>query len=207
MTTPDTDNRRRPQFSLRSILILMIGFGIAASMWISFRANRESLLLRQENIRLRNAIGELTIEPGQEDKVHAIAVEELEARTWKWRVYIPDGRPFGLQVQTKEQNGSGSSWSLLSPGECTVVVALRHDLNDHWEWIIRERSDHGSGESRHTASPNVERLIMNPSALPSGVHDATQSAEPGADLDLLKYEMAGANLPESVSVTIHDGPH
>jgi hypothetical protein len=199
--------RRRPQFSLRSVLILMVLLGVAASMWISFRANRESLRLRQENVRLRNAIGELTIEPGNENKVHAIALEELEARTWKWRLHIPDGRTLGLAVQTKTNNGSGSTWNLLSPGECTVVVGLRHDVNNHWEWIVRKSSDQGSGESRHTASPNVEQLITSPSVLTSGVRGSTQSAEPGTDLDLLKFEMAGANTAESILVTIHDGPH
>jgi hypothetical protein len=203
----DPSYPRRFQFSLRSALMLFVLAAAGVSLWLSARQHLENQRLRLENTKLRNETGQLTIEPGAENKVHAIAVPELEVRTWRWRVYIPDGRPFGLQVQTKEQNGSGSSWSLLSPGECTVVVALRHDLNDHWEWIVRESSDHGSAESRHTASPNVERLITNPSALPSGVHDSTQSVEPGIDLDLLKYEMAGANPPESVSITIQEGPH
>ena len=169
-------------------------------------ANRESLRLREENVRLRNEIGELTIEPGNENKVHAIAVPELEARTWKWRIYIPEGRTLGLQVQTKSNNSSGSSWSAFSPGEYTVIVALRRDLNNHFEWIIRESQGASSGETRQTASANVEKLINNYSASSTGVGHSTSFVEPGQDLDLLKFEMAGTNASESITVTIHDGP-
>src|SRR6476620_10154219 len=85
MNRMEANQYRLPQFSLRSALISMVVFGVAASFWVSLRANRESLRLREENVRLRNEVGELTIEPGNENKVHAIAVPELEARTWKWR--------------------------------------------------------------------------------------------------------------------------
>jgi hypothetical protein len=198
--------RHWPQFSLRSALILIAVFGVAASLWVSIRQSRENRQLRQENTRLRNETGQLTIEPGAEYKVHAIAVPELEARTWRWRVYIPDGRPLGLQVKSKSENGSGSSWSLLSPGEHTIVIALRRDVNDRWEWVIRSSQDASSGETRHTAAGNVEKLINNYWASSGGVGQATQSVEPGNDLELLKFETAGSNFTDSISVAMHEGP-
>ncbi len=198
---------RQFQFSMRTVFVLVVLAAALASLWLSARQHRENLRLHQENTRLRNEVGELTIEPGNENKVHAIAVPELEARTWKWRVYIPDGRPLGLQTSTKSGGGLGSTWSILSPGEHTIVVALRRDLNNHWEWVVRDAQDGGVGETRHTASPNVERLVANYSANSSGVGHATRSAQPGADLELLKFEMTGTNASESIEVTIHDGPH
>ncbi len=175
------------------MLVLVVLAAAMASLWLSARQHQENQRLHQENIRLRNEIGELTIEPGNENKVHAIAVPELEARTWKWRIYIPEGRTLGLQVQTKSNNSSGSSWSAFSPGEYTVVVALRRDLNNHLEWIIRESQGSSSGETRQTASANVEKLVNNYSASSTGVGHSTSFVEPGQDLDLLKFEMAGTN--------------
>ena len=64
----------------------------------------------------------------------------------------------------------------------------------------------GSGEARHTAAANVEKLINNYSTSSGGVGQSTQSVEPGNDLELLKFEMAGSNFTESISVAIHEGP-
>jgi hypothetical protein len=95
---------------------------------------------------------------------------------------------------------------------------LRRDLNNNWEWVVRSSQNSNVGESRQSAPADVEKLINNYSATASNVGQATQSAEPGTDLELLKFEMtgttsvAGQSKPasqqasESITVTIHEGP-
>jgi hypothetical protein len=91
LTMTNSPPPRRFQFTLRTALLLFVLAAAGASLFVSYRQHSENQNLRQEITRLRNEVGELTIEPGAENKVHAIAVPVLEARTWKWRVYIPKG--------------------------------------------------------------------------------------------------------------------
>jgi hypothetical protein len=201
---PEPIAPRQFQFSLRTVLVLVVLAAAVASLWLSARQHRENLRLRQENTALRNEVGQLTIEPGDENKVHAIAVPVLEARTKRWRVYIPAGRPIGLQVKSKSEYGSGSSWSLLSPGEHTIVASLRKDALDRWEWIIRSSQGSSSGETRPNASAIMEKLFDDNAF--GGIGQSTQCVELGADLELLKLESTDPKVTDSVQITLYDGP-
>lgn len=99
MTQPDPASpparRRWLQFSLRSMLILMVLAAIGFSLWTSKQRLEDNRRLQGEIKRLKSELGELTIEEGQEGKIHAIGIPALESFTWSWRVYIPKDGPRG----------------------------------------------------------------------------------------------------------------
>ena len=153
--------RRWPQFSLRSALIVIVIVGIAASLWVSRRQPGENVQLRQENARLRNEAGELTIEPGTEDQIHAIGVPTVEQLAWKWRVYVPPGRNYRIHVASGKVAPTGdvleshnpSSFSVEN-GESLVTVALRRDVHDHWIWKVQS-GPVGTGASADDELANI----------------------------------------------------
>ncbi len=110
--------RRGLQFSLRTALLALVLVAVAMTLWISYRQSHENQRLRAENTRLRNETGQLTIEPGEENKVHAIKLTTLESYTWRWCAYVPDGRPITLRHHRKRirrQQASGLWGDLGSP--------------------------------------------------------------------------------------------
>jgi hypothetical protein len=220
---PPTPHRRGLQFSLRTALIAIVLVAVAMSLWVSSRQAQQNQRLRADNTRLRNETGQLTIEPGEESKVHAIKIAALESYTWRWRIHVPDGRPISLRATNEtayddgKPAGSGSSSVRLSPGECLINLALRRSPKGRWEWIVQQTDGSGSSEGRSGLSLNAdsaEVLIDNNSSSTEGVYQATTSVEPGRDLELLNLKMstttnrgnaAGRQLSEIIKVVIHDG--
>jgi hypothetical protein len=218
-----TPPRRGLQFSLRTAFIALVLVAVAMSLWVSSRQAQENLRLRAENTRLRNETGQLTIEPGEDHKVHAIKIAALESYTWRWRIHVPEGRPITLRATNEtayddgKPAGSGSNSVRLSPGECLIALALRRSLKGRWEWIVQQTDGSGSSEGRSGLSldaDSAELLLDNNSSNASGVYQSTQSVEPGRDLELLNLKMstptnrvnfAGRKLSEIIQVVIHDG--
>jgi hypothetical protein len=205
------------RFSLRGAFAAIALVAVVLSLWISYRAADENKRLRAENTRLRNESGELTIEPGNEDKVHAIKVATLDAYTWRWRIYAPKGRPIALRIVSEriladgKSYGNGESAFGLSPGETLITLGLRRSPKGQWEWVVQEAHDSGGGETRGGITlnaDNVEPLIDKNTSSASGVYQTTSTAEPGHDLELLGFKMSSASaggINEQITVTIHDG--
>jgi hypothetical protein len=77
----------RPRLSLLSAILLMTIAGMAivlVQLW------REVGPLRDDNRRLRDEVGELTI--SDPSKIHAIEVRMKEPLIWKFHVWVPEGQ-------------------------------------------------------------------------------------------------------------------
>jgi len=115
--SPGVGARRR--FSLRSLLAVTAFVAMAIVIWQLYT---ELAPLRAEVRRLRDEVGELSID--DEAKLYAIRVRAGEDMTWKWRVWVPEGRAYEIRYvgdQIPKQgfprasgmisfNQSGESW-------------------------------------------------------------------------------------------------
>jgi hypothetical protein len=205
---------RRLRFSLRGVFTFIMLLAALMALGVSYRVAEENRRVRSEITRLRNEAGELTIEPGNEHKVHAIKVPMLEPYTWRWRVYAPQGRPISLRVATEstygdgKPAGSGSNMLGLSPGETLITLGLRRSPKGRWEWAMQATDGAGSAEGRGGIvldAEDAEVLVDNSSSSASGVYQSTSIAELGDDLELLNLKMSGSSRVENIKVTVHDG--
>jgi hypothetical protein len=189
------------QFSLRTILLLIVLAAIGFSVWTSNRRLQENRRLQAEIKRLKGELGELTIEEGQEGKVQAIGIATIEPFTWKWRVYVPKGRtPRLIAGQGKFMMGSknadvgSSSTSWLEAGEQIITVGLRRDHKNDWNWVVQGKS----GGSTFGVSKELAKLIEDGSygSSTSSLGNSQKVIEPGTQLELLRHLMHSNNLPK-----------
>jgi hypothetical protein len=187
------------QFSLRSMLVLVVLAAIGFSLWTSNQRLKENRRLHAENKKLKNELGELTIEDGNEHKLHAIQVPNLESTAWKWRIHVPKGRKFQLHAKcgtisaTGEVLGSGLIFATLHPGEALVTAALVKNTEGKWEFFAEGRSGNSSSSSRGGLNEDIVKLVGHCTSSSSGVGSETIVAEPGDNLTLLKYRMYRKN--------------
>jgi hypothetical protein len=121
-----------PRFSLLTALLLMTILGLAivvAQLWWEVGP------LREELVQLRNETGRLTID--DETKLHAIEVRTDEDRTWKWRVWVPEGQRVVAHSQWGNVPRNGvpafQNTVALEPGEQWITLSARRDQESgHW---------------------------------------------------------------------------
>lgn len=126
----------RPRISILTALLLMTIFGMALAivqLWC------ELVPLRAEVHQLRNETGRLSID--DKNKIQAIEVRTNEALVWKWRVWIPAGKPVYVQFRWSDVPRVGvpspNTMSQLQPGERWVIVRAQRDpKNDSWNAVL-----------------------------------------------------------------------
>jgi hypothetical protein len=136
MDDPQPTPRRswRPRISLLSVLLLMTILGMAiviAQFW------QEIGPLRKEVRALRNEVGKLSID--DRSKIHAMLVHTDEELTWKWRIWIPEGKQVAMHLQWGNVPRTGvpqrpTSTSTFGPGEGTLTLKVRRDVKGE-NWI------------------------------------------------------------------------
>jgi hypothetical protein len=131
----DSTTRSPFRFSLRTALALIALIAIGLALWLSYKQNRQNELLRAENIRLRNEVGEILVEPGDENKLHAVSIPTAESMLWKWRIFVPAGRTFWLYAAADELAAGGDppknfAKGTLFSGEQTVQLTLHKNSRD-----------------------------------------------------------------------------
>ncbi|MGD0088477.1 MAG: hypothetical protein ABSE73_01025 [Planctomycetota bacterium] len=152
--------RWRLQFSLRTLVLLTITAGALLLFGMSYR---ETLALREETKRLRDALGVLTITDSK--KVHVVAGRTDEDKVWRWRVFCPvksqlrvyykfdqivdspaKGKETKNGCESSERNGHLPSQndaeqrdgafdgsSSLHEGETTLIAALEESRVGNWQ--------------------------------------------------------------------------
>jgi hypothetical protein len=78
----------RFQFSLRTLLELVLAFAVALTLWRMIARAR----LNAEIARLEQLCGPFDIQPGNEDSIHAAMFPSTTELNWQWRVRIPPGK-------------------------------------------------------------------------------------------------------------------
>jgi hypothetical protein len=195
MTTPADSVAAPPsrfRFTLRTVLLACALVAVGMALWLSYQQTRQNELLRQENARPRNELGEILVEPGDENKLHTIVVPTAESMTWKWRLFIPAGRSFFLHTTADPLPAAGENptslcTSSLSPGEQTLSLALRKDYKDRWRWVIKPTQ---GGSVELSASLETAKLADDGTfgSTSSSLTSLTKVA-PGQDLQLLRYRI------------------
>ncbi len=121
--------RFRPRISILTALLLMTIVGMAiviVQLW------REVGLGKAQVHDLRSEMGALSIEDNS--KLYAIEVRTNESLYWKWRVWVPEGKPTSVRMQwgnvpkTGVPNDvpHGEQVAILEPGERWVAVRIKH---------------------------------------------------------------------------------
>lgn len=188
----ETVSLHRLRFTLRTLLIGTACVAVAVMLVLAYRQGRENQLLRQENLRLRNELGEIQVEPGDKDKLHAVAVPTAESMTWKWRIFVPAGRIFSLYSAGDEIPAAGESRASFSKlqlvsGQQTIVVTLHKDYRGQLCW--HAQTPHSSS-TFSTGSPEFTKLIEddNFGSTSASVSSLTK-VEPHHDLQLLRIRL------------------
>lgn len=166
-----------PRFSLTTLVLLttVVAMGITiATLW------RELAPLRAENRRLRDEVGELSIE--DRTKLHAIRVANTGELIWKWRVWLPAGRRYRLRsdggpLQVSEEGFPEEGGSMYleppeSPGEeIWVEYRIRQDRDGKWRGSMRTRQGSvgadshawvGAGNMSTTAGVGESTVVAKP---------------------------------------------
>ena len=147
MESLEPSRRWVPRISLLSLLLLT---GMIASWITTVNLRREVGPLRQENRRLRLQVGELGIDDPA--VLQAIGVETYVTKSWKWRVWVPEGRRLAVYVAVESVPKPGmpeidfprSAGRLeinrrnSEGAEVEVALAAERTLDGAVRWILRE---------------------------------------------------------------------
>jgi hypothetical protein len=189
-----TTRRLRPRFSLLTILFLFALVGCGITIWQLWR---EVGPLREEVRRLRDEVGELAIDDAT--KIHAIETRQPDELTWRWRLWIPEGRTYVIRSTGGEipkvgfpQLG-GSMW-VREPGEIWIEYRITKDPHSGtWRGSIhRKEGSVGSDEQ-----PWVD--WGNRSGTGEGVGTSTRSYAPDETVVITRQRF-GQSVPSSEDI-------
>src|SRR5688500_3942876 len=88
----------RLRFTLRAFLLVSAFGALVLSHVITSQRLRRT---EDELIELRKEAGYLTID--DDARIHAVRLPTLEALEWRWRLYLPPGRSYGLYALCGDQ--------------------------------------------------------------------------------------------------------
>jgi hypothetical protein len=131
------------RFSLSTTLLLMALVACGITIWQLWR---EVGPLRQEVRRLRDEVGELAVD--DPTKIHAIQVRQPDELTWRWRLWIPEGRSYvlrsvGENIPMAGSPKEGGTMWLRDSGEMWVEYQITKDPRSG-EWRGKLSREGGS---------------------------------------------------------------
>jgi hypothetical protein len=143
-TEPARAKNWAPRFSLLTVLLLMVLLACGITI---FRLWREVGPLRVEVRELRNETGRLAIDDPA--KPHVVEVRTNDDFTWKWRVWIPEGRAYRIQLATQDIPAKGypathGMISMDQPGEHWIEYRITPNP-DSEHWMDKLTTSTGSG--------------------------------------------------------------
>jgi hypothetical protein len=165
---------RRARFSLATLLLVMALAALGVTVWQLYA---ELVPMRVELRRLRDEVGELSIE--DKTKLNAIAVRTKEPFTWKWRVWIPSGRKYQLHYADRDipRQGFPRGHGMLfisEPGEMWIEYRISRDPNTG-KWMDKLSTSNGSVGSSQQDWVEAPRRTSSV----SGVGTTTAEMPPG----------------------------
>jgi hypothetical protein len=149
---------------------------------------REVGPLRVEVRELRNETGRLSID--DPSKSHVVQVRTDDDFTWKWRVWIPEGRAYRLQVATQDIPAKGypatrGMISLDDAGEIWIEYRIAPS-QDSENWMDKLTTPTGSLGS--SSQPWVKWSRRTGTA--EGASHDTKAFEPGTDILITRYRVS-----------------
>lgn len=149
-----------------------------------FRLWHEVGPLHVEVRQLRNETGRLSIDDAS--KPHVVQVRTNDEFTWKWRVWIPEGRAYRLQLATQDipKTGYPATQGMIlldEPGETWIEYRIAPSPNHHW----MDKLSTSTASVGSSSQPWVKWSRRTGTA--AGVGHATQVFEPAADILITRY--------------------
>ena len=198
----------RIRFSLKTLfVVLLVGTLAGSHVFTSYRLKKT----HDENVKLRTALGYLTIE--DRSKVHVVRLPTHEDLTWKWRVFVPEKSEIAIRAATHEIPESGwpancKARMTFQPGEFVVTAAVRRDRNGKWELVLGA----GGSESLFPIPESAAKWLDQKAGVTyvAAGESTIKTQEPGTPLRLLRvlpqvpFSSAGGaiswNFDESVAI-------
>jgi hypothetical protein len=182
MSTSDSPAARRPRYTLRVLLAAVAVVALVVTWVNMYRLSERNRMLIAENQRLRDEVGELSVE--DESQFHAIQVTADDELEWMWRIWVPPGRSYkvrsvGEQIPKAGFSQGGGTLMLQDSGEHWVRYRIERDPRDNrwrgklsarggsvggdehaWvEWGARTSTSDGVGKSTQVF-PADERVLL-----------------------------------------------
>jgi hypothetical protein len=184
------------RFTLRALLVGIAAIAVVATWVNSYRIVQRNRLLEAENRRLRDEVGELSVD--DESRLHAIRVASKEEFDWTWRVSIPEGHVYRLRVVGDRIPGQGfpdegGAVFLREPGEHFVRYRIQRDPRDNrWSGTLSTR-----GAS--TSSTSGEWVEWGSrTATTDGVGATTEAFAPDERVVLARYRVSQARSSSDI---------
>ena len=186
---------RRLRFSLQTLALIVTIVAMAIVIGLLYS---ELVPLRDENRRLRDEVGELTIE--DESKFHAILTPHIDPDEfrWRWRIWIPEGRSYRLQFASHKIPKQGvptpqGTLTLNEPGEQWVEYRMfRETDSGKWRDILSVKNASVSGDYQQW--PEWTHRV----GAGNGVGDMTEVFEPDKRVELIRRRMSQAANSASI---------
>jgi hypothetical protein len=175
----------RPRLSLLTALLLMTIVGMAivlVQLWFEVDP------LRAELRELRNEVGRLSID--DPTQFHAIQVRSDNEYVWKWRVWIPEGREYQINLSTESIPKTGYPQSngmivIDKPGESWIEYRIKHDT-DTKNW-----SDQLTTPSGSVGSSSQPWVTWNRRTSTSeGIGNKTEARDPKKTILLCRHRVS-----------------
>lgn len=131
------------------LVVMLLATGLAA-LRLSQRAGHAE----REARALRDQAGDLSV--GDRGRVHAIALDSKDPRTWQWRLYIPKGSQYAWRIAAGAIPRDGvpargvvgisneSYWE--SDNEVLVTANLRREPDGTWKFSVRSKIGGGMSQ-------------------------------------------------------------
>ena len=180
---------RRFRFSLQTLVSAVTIVAMAIVIGLLYT---ELVPLREENARLRDEVGELTIE--DDSKFHAILTPQSNHSelTYKWRIWIPLGKSYQLRYESRAipkqgfPSGHGTI-AIMEPGEQWIEYCIFRDADSgKWHDMLQTRQVSVSG--------TFQDWPDWPSRMGGGtaVGDTTRVFDPDQRIELARWHVSQA---------------
>ena len=158
METQNIRTRKRPRYSLFSLLLLMTVIALSLTLW-SETTRRIPLQRQIEN--LRREVGEVRV--AEPNKLYVQPLEDSFDRRLqhRWRAYVPPGREgeVVVEIQQPDKNRVGRMTMALEPGESgfeLVAIPPIKDQGTVWMYHLRQPMSSRAGGSSGPPPPWID---------------------------------------------------
>lgn len=205
-------DRRKVQFSIRSMLLFTLFVAMALTSVLMYRQVSET---EKELVKLRNEAGYLKIE--DETLFQALALDCQEPLTWKWRVFLPKGSKYSWHLDS----GNISEFDVPKGGvytseqlprtkgtEAIITVSIRKDPEvDKKRWTFNLSCRATEGNERNSIGGTIPDNVMDKilqcpmksTQLLGSLKPETR--KPGESIVILQYHIGEQSPPNSNSWT------
>ena len=180
----------RRRFSLRMLMALVAATALLLVIWSNYRISQSNRSLRAENRRLRDEVGEVSIEDPRQ--LHAIQVPSRDpGLEWIFRLWIPEGREYrarvvGDQIPKRGYPQDGGTIT-LGPGEQVLRyrIAKRGDEDKFFGTLSSLSAGVGGNEHEWPRWPSMVSTT-------EGVGKTTVAFPPGQVVEVCRHRVSQA---------------